>query len=183
MRSTPRLIPSSSQTVGPYFRIGLEHLVGRDPAGSENDAGAITLRGRVLDRDRAPVSDAILEFWTAGEAGGNGNATPIPQGFRRAATDLEGGFSVVMNRPAPVPFDTTTMQAPHMIVLIFARGLLRHLVARVYFEGEPGNSFDPVLLGIASERRGTLIARRETDQSYCWDVSLQGEDETVFFAW
>jgi protocatechuate 3,4-dioxygenase, alpha subunit len=183
MSGAPRLIPISSQTVGPYFRIGLEHLIGYEAAIADNHPGAITLHGRVLDRDRAPVSDAMLEFWSAGEAGGNGNATSIPQGFSRAATDSEGGFSVVMNRPAAVPFDATTMQAPHMIVLVFARGLLRHLVARVYFDGDPENNSDPVLLGIAAERRGTLIARQERDRSYCWNVILQGEDETVFFAW
>jgi protocatechuate 3,4-dioxygenase, alpha subunit len=183
MSGAPKLISSGSQTVGPYFRIGLEYLIGSEAGLAENLTNTITLRGRVLDRDRAPVSDAMLEFWTASEAGGNGNPTSFPQGFRRVATDLEGSFSVIMNRSAAVPFDATKMQAPHMIVLVFARGLLRQLVTRVYFDGDPAISDDPVLLGIAPERRGTLFALREGEQSYCWDVILQGKDETVFFAW
>ena len=51
------------------------------------------------------------------------------------------------------------MQAPHMLVLVFARGLLRHLLTRVYFEEEPGNTADMVLQEIPAERRATLIAR------------------------
>jgi len=77
------------------------------------------------------------------------------------------------------------MQAPHMLVLVFARGLLRHLLTRVYFEDEPGNTADTVLQEIPAERRATLTARLETHQanSYQWTVHLQGQDETVFFAW
>jgi len=77
------------------------------------------------------------------------------------------------------------MQAPHMLVLVFARGLLRHLLTRVYFENEPGNTADAVLKEVPAERRATLIARLENHQtnSYQWDVRLQGQNETVFFAW
>ena len=77
------------------------------------------------------------------------------------------------------------MQAPHMLVLVFARGLLRHLLTRIYFENEPGNTADTVLQQIPAERRATLIARLKSHQtnSYQWDVRLQGQDETVFFAW
>ncbi len=70
-----------------------------------------------------------------------------------------------------------------MLVLIFARGLLRHLISRVYFEGEPANESDPVLLAVPTERRRTLIARRDGPNKFHWDVVLQGADETVFFAW
>jgi protocatechuate 3,4-dioxygenase alpha subunit len=77
------------------------------------------------------------------------------------------------------------MQAPHMLVLVFARGLLRHLLTRVYLKDEPGNTEDPVLQAIPAERRGTLMAHLENHQmsSYQWNVNLQGQDETVFFAW
>jgi protocatechuate 3,4-dioxygenase alpha subunit len=74
-------------------------------------------------------------------------------------------------------------QAPHILVLVFARGLLRHLISRVYFDDEPANASDPVLLCVPAERRHTLIARRGAGDSYCWDVILQGPEETVFFAW
>ena len=77
------------------------------------------------------------------------------------------------------------MQAPHMLVLVFARGLLRHLISRVYFEDEPANASDPVLMQIPEERRATLIARPIEDRAnlYRWDMVLQGTGETVFFAW
>jgi len=182
MSGSVRLIPSSSQTVGPYFRIGLEHLIGRSTIHPEDHA-AITIHCRVLDRDRAPVPDAMLEFWTPGELRKDSNDTPTTGAFIRVATDMDGSFSALFPRPAPVPFNETTIQAPHLIVLVFARGLLRHLIARVYFGDDPGISTDPVLLAVPSERRRTLIAQRERERSYLWDVILQGNDETVFFAW
>jgi protocatechuate 3,4-dioxygenase alpha subunit len=90
-----------------------------------------------------------------------------------------------MMKPKTVAFGDGRMQAPHMLVLVFARGLLRHLITRVYFEGAAENSSDPVLREVPPDRRGTLIAQRAsgTTGSYRWDVVLQGERETVFFAW
>jgi protocatechuate 3,4-dioxygenase alpha subunit len=84
-----------------------------------------------------------------------------------------------------VALENGQMQAPHMLVLVFARGLLRHLLTRVYFENEPGNSADTVLQQIPAERRATLLALLENNRtdSYQWDVRLQGQNETVFFAW
>lgn len=186
--SNERAIPTCSQTVGPYFRIGLEHLIERAAA---MDAGesTIEIRGSVLDRDGAPVPDAMLEFWSAGIADGSSSPASAgeghPIGFRRAATDVYGSFAVALARPAPLTMKNGMIQAPHMLVLIFARGLLRHLITRVYFEGEPGNATDPVLNEVPAERRGTLVAHAEDEQpnSYRWNVVLQGNDETVFFAW
>ena len=180
MSRDAKLIPTSSQTVGPYFRIGLEYLLDYQP--SEPDAaGWVSLCGAVFDRDGAPVPDAMLEFWSAhgDEVASHATSRPstFPDGFRRAATDLDGGFSIAMPRPAIV-----AMQAPHLLVLVFARGLLRNLISRVYFDDEPGNLSDPVLLAVPAERRRTLIARREGN-AFRWDLHLQGSDETVFFAW
>lgn len=187
MSARPKLIPTSSQTVGPFFRIGLDYLVDCASSRTSDDVNTVTIRGQVLDRDRAPVPDAMLEFWSvaAGNSAANGNARQgdFPSGFRRAGTDLEGRFSVVMTRPVPVPMEDSTLQAPHVVVLVFARGLLRHLISRVYFDGEPKNSSDPVLLGVPAERRGTLMARADGNNCFRWDVILQGADETVFFAW
>ena len=172
MSLEPRLIPTGSQTVGPFFRIGLEHLI--DSVAPTERAGldAITIRGQVLDRDRAPVVDAMLEFWSSSDSG-----------FARAATDDDGTFCVQMNRPSSITSANGETQAPHMLVLVFARGLLRHLISRVYLSGEPRNGTDPVLSAISAERRHTLIAQSENDDSFRWDVILQGEYETVFFAW
>jgi len=167
------LIPAGSQTVGPYFRIGLEYLIERTPPITPDMAGTIEICGRVLDRDGAPVPDAMLEFWSSAKVADK--AADFPEGFKRAATDAEGRYSVVMERP-PVP---------HMLVLVFARGLMRHLISRVYFDGDQADESDPVFAAIPKERRATLIAQRDASRAnvYKWDVILQGTGETVFFAW
>src|SRR5579859_2765430 len=148
-----KLIPASSQTVGPFFRIGFDYLAEQAPA--PDGSGSIEIHGQVLDRDGAPVPDAILEFWspnvTARTSSAAAQETGFPDGFRRAATNMEGRFSVVMGRPAEVAFDDERIQAPHMLVLVFARGLLRHLISRVYFDGDPGIVTDPVLLEVPVE--------------------------------
>lgn len=182
-----RRIPSSSQTVGPFFTIGLSYLIAR--IAELDDAGAtlIEIRGRVLDRDGSPVPDAMLEFWHPGDTGARAlvgsRDQAIPGGFRRVATDLEGSFAVRIARPASTSVQTEAQQAPHFMVLIFARGLQRHLISRVYLEGARGNEDDPVLLCVPADRRGTLIAKTDGTGSYQWDVILQGANETVFFAW
>jgi protocatechuate 3,4-dioxygenase alpha subunit len=180
MDTDAKWIPSSSQTVGPYFRIGLDYLIDRMAA---KDAGAedvIEIQGRVLDLEGVSVPDAMLEFWNGAA---NSQEHGFPPGFRRAATDLEGRFAARIARPAPTSLEDGRMQAPHIMVLVFARGLLRHLISRVYLEDAKGNESDPVLLEVPAERRGTLIAKVEGENSYRWDVVLQGDDETVFFSW
>ncbi len=181
MTEDSRLIPAGSQTVGPFFRIGLEYLIDRTPALDVGAAGRIEIRGRVLDRDGIPVPDAVLEFWAPRLTVSTSGQDQYPAGFRRTATDTNGNFAVTAMRPAAIPLEDGRMQAPHMLVLVFARGLLRHLLTRVYFEDELGNAADTVLQEIPAERRATLIAR--LDNSYHWDVHLQGQNETVFFAW
>jgi protocatechuate 3,4-dioxygenase alpha subunit len=172
-----KLVPSGSQTVGPFFRIGLDYLAGCAPAGEASAKETVTIRGRVLDRDGGPVPDAMLEFWSANAGGDKHDG--FPDNFRRVVTDSDGSFCAAMARPA----DPGGMQAPHLLVLVFARGLLRHLISGVYFAGERANDGDPVLLAIPAERRHTLIAQPDGDGGFHWDVILQGNDETVFFAW
>jgi len=177
-------IPASSQTVGPFFRIGLEYLVDRTPISSTGPEEMIEIRGCVLDRDGAPVTDAMLEFWSGADVGttpkGNDPARGIPEGFRRVATDGSGAFTVVIERPAAKPPSDA-----HFLVLVFARGLLRHLITRVYLRDEAKHGSDAVLLQAPPDRRATLIARADEKQVglYWWDIVLQGANETVFFAW
>lgn len=181
---TETRIPFGSQTVGPYFRIGLEYLI--EQMAETDIEDAIEIRGRVLDRDGAPVPDAMLEFWNAAEARLHTNASQehgIPDGFRRVGTDMEGRFEARIGRPIANRLEDGRMLAPHAMVLVFARGLQRHLITRVYLEGETGNESDRVLLEIPAERRCTLIAKADGGKRYRWDVILQGEEETVFFAW
>jgi protocatechuate 3,4-dioxygenase, alpha subunit len=185
MREDSKLIPAGSQTVGPFFCIGLEYLIDRAPVLNADIAERIEIHGRVLDRDGAPVPDAVLEFWAPRITVRIPDQDQYPAGFRRTATDINGNFAMAAIRPAAVALENEQMQAPHMLVLVFARGLLRHLLTRVYFENEPGNAADTVLKEIPAERRATVIARLENHQtnSYQWDVHLQGQGETVFFAW
>jgi protocatechuate 3,4-dioxygenase alpha subunit len=182
-------IPAGSQTVGPYFRIGLEYLLDRTPSIPPDTSGMIQLRGRVLDRDGAPVPDAMLEFWSATTAPSGPDkhleSRSFPIGFRRAPTDADGVYSVVIERPSMKPHENENAHASHMLVMVFARGLLRHLISRVYFEDDPANQGDPVLMMVPEERRTTLIAQSDPSAvgAYRWDITLQGPGETVFFAW
>jgi protocatechuate 3,4-dioxygenase alpha subunit len=129
----------------------------------------------------------MLEFWSAGAANGGIDAglpgDQIPNRFRRVSTDLDGCFALKIASPVSTRLGDGREQAPHFLVLVFARGLQRQLISRVYLEGERGNEGDPVLHSVSEERRKTLIAARSGTQLYCWDVILQGINETVFFAW
>lgn len=188
MTAHTKLIPSGSQTVGPFFGIGLQYMIDRESSMSTS-GDSIELHGKVIDRDGAPVPDALLEFWCAGTAMSNAMPEPhgsgLAAGFHRAATNESGDYSTTMARPAPLPFAGNTVQAPHLLVLFFARGLLRHLLTRVYFPNNPANDADPVLLQVPAERRHTLIAGAGEGESriFHWNVVLQGKDETAFFAW
>jgi protocatechuate 3,4-dioxygenase, alpha subunit len=184
-----RLTPSGSQTVGPFFRIGLEHLCSRNADARLNeDAQRISIRGRVLDGEGVPVPDAVLEIWHADSAGryrAEPQTSVLSGGLTRAATDENGSFSFAIVRPGAIVCSPEQKQAPHIAVLVFARGLLRHLMTRMYFPHEPANDSDPVLQVIPEERRSTLIAHEDAEHSGAleWNVVLQGRGETVFFAW
>ncbi len=183
--SQPPHIATPSQTVGPYFRIGLEWLAHADLSGAW--AGPrFTVAGRVLDGDGRPVEDALLELWHADPRGRIPEVTSRPDlaGFGRVATDDGGAFSFTVVKPGRVPGPGGALQAPHLALNVFMRGLLKHLVTRVYFPDEAeANAADPVLARVEPARRPTLIARPDPAEprSLRWDVVLQGPDETVFF--
>ena len=184
-----KLVPTASQTVGPYFCIGLDHLCAKSISEAQNGT---TVHGRVLDANSEPVPDAMLELWYADSSGDYGGADGDghPSGFARVITDDEGRFGFTIGRPGAVPYDDTRIQAPHVEVCCFARGLLRHLITRMYFPDESANGTDPLLQSLTEDRRATLIARRQSPgadtlraEALEWNIVLQGEDETVFFAW
>ena len=174
--STPGTTPS--QTVGPFLHLGMVWPDGPYVV-PEGTPGAIWLRGRVTDEDGAPVADALVETWQADRNGRFGTFG----GFGRCPTDAEGEYGVRTVKPGPVPFtDEQVMQAPHVDVTVFGRGLLRHLVTRLYFADETeANAADPVLAGLPEADRRTLLATR-IDDGYRFDIRLRGDDETVFFA-
>lgn len=181
---------TSSQTVGPYFRIGMNWLYKDDLAGPEVPGERIVITGRVLDADGQGVSDAVLELWQA-DAQGNyadpedqqeKSAQAGFQGFGRVPTAEDGSFRLTTIKPGGVPGPDGKLQAPHIIVSAFMRGLLRRLITRIYFPDEAANAGDFALNFVEAGRRGTLIAKKSAQHPghLEWNVFLQGPEETVF---
>ena len=176
-----------SQTIGPFFSIGLTWEDGAF-AVPEGTDGAFWIRGRVTDGDGEPVPDAVVETWQADPDGRYHHQDDARaddggfRGFARAPTGRDGTFAIHTVKPGPVPGAGGATQAPHLAMSVFARGLLNRVVTRVYFADEADlNAADPVLAGLPADRRATLLAE-PADDGYRFDVRLQGEDETVFFA-
>jgi len=178
-----------SQTVGPFFSIGLKRLCTDNFCAPEIPGERVTIHGRVLDGDNQPVPDAVLEIWQA-DAAGNFPHPESPQpcansnftGFGRVATNDTGEFQFTTIKPGSV-IGPNQQQAPHLSINLFMRGLLKHLVTRLYFPDDPLHSTDFALNLIPSDRRGTLIAKvSSSNPAYLeWNIYLQGPNETVFF--
>ena len=176
------------QTVGPYFKIGLEAFYQEDLTKPNVPGEVIEISGTVFDADLAPVPDAVLELW---QADSFGRYLVEPQrkpfedsfGFGRVPTNEAGQFHFRTIKPGAVQAGTSARQAPHILVSIFMRGLLYRLITRIYFSDEAGNADDPVLQSIESQRRNSVLAKADPAQPhrYEWNVFLQGENETVFF--
>jgi protocatechuate 3,4-dioxygenase, alpha subunit len=188
-----------SQTVGPFFKYGLtpngqydwndaftNNLVTTDVSGER-----LRVEGQVFDGDGQPVPDCMLEIWQADAQGRfsdpqDKRALPNStfKGFGRCGTDANGDYAFDTIRPGLVPDADGKPQAPHLLLAIFARGMLLHLYTRIYFEGEAGNATDSVMALVPAARRTALIATRQPGNGnavYRFDIRLQGEDETVFF--
>jgi protocatechuate 3,4-dioxygenase alpha subunit len=177
---------TTSQTVGPFFKIGLSALYRTELAAPEMPGERITIQGRILDGQGHPVPDAVLEIWQADSAGNysqRSNATDAFFGFGRVPTDTEGSFLFSTIKPGRVPGPGGTQQAPHIVVSLFMRGLLNRLVARIYFAGDPANDQDFALRLVEPDRRSTLMATPVAGNPGLleWNVILQGDQETVFF--
>lgn len=172
---------TASQTVGPYFAIGLAYRYATSLVGPAAPGARVTIEGRLVDGDGKPVPDGCLEFWQADAEGRHGG--PGFRGFGRVATDAAGAFRVTTIRPGPVAGPDGKPMAPHLAVSIFARGLLRRLATRMYFPDEPANAADLVLTRVPAERRHTLVARATGAGTLSWHVVLQGPGETVFLSW
>ena len=182
---------TTSQTVGPYFEIGLQWL-NRDNLVGEGVSGErVTIQGRVFDGDGVPVPDAILEIWQANAHGKYDHPEdtqdkPLEQGFQgygRVPVTAAGAFRFVTIKPGPVPGPEGSEQAPHLLVSVFMRGVLRRMVTRIYFPDEPRNAADFILNLVEPARRSTLIAKKLAGApgTLEWNVVLQGSNETVFF--
>jgi protocatechuate 3,4-dioxygenase alpha subunit len=184
------LLTTPSQTVGPYLKIGFLPLLidAIAPAGVPGER--ITIRGRMSDGDGKPINDGVLEIWQADaqgkyahpEHGQKAIAANAFRGFGRVLTDGGGAFRFSTIKPGPVTGPDGKKQAPHLVVTVFMRGMLRHVITRMYFPDEPLNGTDPVLQRVPVDRRGTLIATAGSEKSTLeWNVVSQGPTETVFF--
>ena len=185
-----------SQTVGPFFAYGLvsngtyawpdafsHNLVTLDVSGER-----IRIVGTVTDGDGVHVPDAMLEIWQADSQGRFSDpqdTRSLPnasfRGFGRCGTTTDGAYAFDTIKPGAVPGPDGTPQAPHILMAMFARGMLLHVYTRIYFDGEAANASDAVLAQVPADRRDTLIAKREADGAYRFDIRIQGDNETVFF--
>lgn len=194
-RPGPALRITPSQTVGPFFayaltpsgRYALTDLATGDLTSNDAVGARIRVEGRVLDGDGMAVADAMIELWQADGGGRYPGRDPALSnsrftGFGRAATDQDGRFEFKTVKPGRVP-GPGGLQAPHINLGVFARGVLRRMFTRVYFEDEAAaNGSDPILALVPEEARHTLLARRHgADGLYSFDIRLQGVDETIFF--
>ena len=185
---------TSSQTVGPFFHDSLlrPDAVRTTLIGPGTEGAPIRIVGRVLDGAALAVPDAIVEIWQANHYGRYNHPADMrdlpldPQftGFGRTGTDADGAYWFETIKPGAVPFDKSRLQAPHICVAVFGRGLLNHLFTRLYFADDPAIADDPVLQHVAPERQATLLARRAPGAGvhvYHFNIVLQGANETVFF--
>jgi protocatechuate 3,4-dioxygenase alpha subunit len=179
-----------SQTVGPYLSIGLLDEAVPPSIVPADDPRALVVRGRLLDGNGDPVPDGMIEFWQANEAGRYAHPADTREdvpledgfwGFGRSGTDDDGWFQLVTLKPGVVPAPDGRLQAPHIVVSVFARGLLKRLVTRLYFPDEAeANAADPLLSELDESERTTLVAQ-QADGGLRFDIRLQGKEQTAFF--
>ena len=184
---------TTSQTVGPFFKIGLRWLEQNCLASEGVTGERVAIFGRVLDGDGIPVPDAVLEIWQANSHGKYAHPQdtqdkPLDRefsGFGRVPTDQDGTFHFATIKPGAVPGPNGKEQAPHLAISIFMRGLQRQLTTRMYFPNDERNLKDPILNLVDTARRATLVAKAMSVTGGVgmleWNVVLQGAHETVFF--
>lgn len=196
-----------SQTIGPFFAYGLtptgrahwdpngqyswKQTIGDNLVTPDVSGDRVMIEGQVLDGDGQPIPDAMLEIWQADAQGRYASAQDTRErpnaafkGHGRSATDKDGRYEFSTIRPGPVPGLNGQMQAPHILVAFFSRGMLRQIYTRVYFADEKANATDAVLAMVPQERRATLIATPKSGAkppTFVFDIRLQGDGETVFF--
>lgn len=179
------LIATASQTVGPFFHVYFkaETMSGKMYA-SDAAGDHVRLTFRVFDANGLPIPDALIELWQANASGEySAGKHSTKDGFGRMATTDEGVCVFETVRPGRVPGPYGPLQAPHINVIVLARGLLRHFHTRIYFSGDAANAGDAVLALVPEDRQSTLMAYPDgqTPGSWNFDLHLSGERETVFF--
>ncbi len=175
---------TANQPIGPFYHFAL--TPNHEPgimAGPGAKGERVELAVRLLDGDGKPVTNGMIELWQASAAGiYNDPADPAFHGFGRLATDRQGLCLFHTIKPGRVAGWSGKLQAPHINVSIYAPGLLRRAVTRIYFEGDPANAADEILTLVPVDRRPSLMARPGTESGeWCFDLHLTGPCETVFF--
>lgn len=187
-----KLVPSPSQTIGPFFHIYYDAKVVTGRLAEASARGEhLQLACRVIDGDGLPVPDALVELWQADAAGiynhpaddRHGKADPAVFGFARLPADENGVCVFETVKPGRTPGPEASLQAPYINAAVFGRGLLNRLVTRIYFAGDSANQDDPILALVPKDRRDTLMARPDSKRPKLWnfDIRLCGDGETVFF--
>jgi protocatechuate 3,4-dioxygenase, alpha subunit len=189
------------QTIGPFFSIGLSWLYRDNLADAGVSGERVEISGRILDGDGVAVPDGVVEIWQANSHGKYAHPEDVQDkpldagfiGYGRVPTDDDGRFRFTTIKPGRVPTAhapgrqnpsaENALQAPHLAISVFTRGLLRRLITRMYFPDEPSNAEDFALNLVEASRRGTLIAKKVQGRPGVleWNVVLQGSNETVFF--
>jgi protocatechuate 3,4-dioxygenase, alpha subunit len=175
------LTMSASQTVGPFFQIGLSWAYRSDLFAGEHERPRLSVAGVLRDADALPIGDAVLELWQADADARFSASTDAPRGYGRVPTDAAGRFQFTTIAPGAVVGPGDVAMAPHVSVLIFMRGLLKPVKTRMYFPDARDLASCPILQLVPAARRATLIAQPAGPLSLRWDVRMQGPDETVFF--
>ena len=178
-----------SQTIGPFYfgtlTNGYRHDLAPPGVAGERIGIVLTLH----DVDGEAIPDGLLEIWQANSHGRynhpddrrNLPLDPGFDGFGRASADAKGEALFSTVKPGCVPWPEGGLQAPHINISIFARGVLNRLATRLYFDGDPANAEDPVLKLVEPARRATLIAKRDEKGVWRLPIHIGGSNETVFF--
>lgn len=177
------------QTVGPYFEVMLRSRAESRQVTDATVGTRVIIEGTVFDGAGTPMPDALVETWQADAHGRYRHPEdrrpqpldPALNGYGWSHTRADGGFTFDTVKPGVVPGPGGRDQAPHILVSVMARGILTRFITRIYFEDEAAHAQDPVLELVPAARRHTLIARRLSDRTYCFDIIMQGPNETVFF--
>jgi len=194
-------VVTPSQTIGPFFALGLiregdDDAACKEPGGPRAEGVPIVVTGRVTDEDGRPVKKALIEIWQANAKGKYDHpddttqapVDPNLKGWARMLTDSDGRYRFRSIKPGayPNPGYDNWMRPPHIHYSIFAAGLMQRLITQMYFPGEPLNDVDPILNGIEDlDARASLIAREgpaaaDGSRSYAFDIVLRGKLETPF---
>lgn len=179
------------QTIGPFFSIGFTSQYRENLAGPGVDGERISITGHIIDGDGKPVPDGIVEIWQANSQGEYAQPGDLQEnrmdagfmGYGRVPTNVDGEFHFTTIKPGRVPGPNVKLQAPHLAISLFTRGLLRRLTTRIYFPDEASNAEDFALNLVEVTRRETLIAKKVDGPAGTleWNIVMQGARETVFF--